>query len=728
MKSGKDIFMRLAPYIQEFVYREWDEIRPIQVAACDIIFNTDDHLLLTSGTASGKTEAAFLPALTMLHESPSISVGILYISPLKALINDQFMRLYSLLNEGGVNVYKWHGDASVANKTKLLKNPQGVLQITPESLESLMINKREACIRLFKDLKFVVIDEVHYFMASPRGVQLICLLERIEKLTGCRPRRIGLSATINDYSSAEQWLCSGTKRKCQVPIVSATPQKLSMFMQRFVLCGDEEEDEFDTEIIRYYEFLYQHTLNKKSIIFANSRALVESAIANIRKIAEEKRTQDVYKVHHGSISVTLRETAEKEMKESDLPIVTGATVTLELGIDIGSLDRIIQLGSPFSVSSFTQRLGRCGRKGQTAELIFAFIDRDTESFSNPVDKINWEFIKSIAIIQLRLEEKWVEPLRSPSHPFGLLYHQTMSFLLANGEAKSAFLAQNILGLSAFRQIKAEDYKILLQHLIQINHLQKLENGNLVIGYQAEPVVSNFQFYSVFESAIEYEVKHKDESIGSVMEPYPIGTNFALAGKSWLTIDINEKSKTLYVEEANGVSSVNWISPSQLNLHTKILQKMRDVLLDDKEYAYLSQSCKSRLAQIREDVQASGIAKNNVIPLGDNKFAVFPWVGTQQLYTLLFTLQQQWIQSLIAPGGFLPIYLEVEYGGTKNELLRVLKNIIENEIDKYSFVFPDKIQIPSKFNKFIPKKLLTKEFLEDYIDIDGLKEGLKQCVL
>lgn len=718
-----DIFGRLAPYIQDFIYRNnWTELRAVQVAACNVIFNSNDHLLLTSGTASGKTEAAFLPALTLLHESPSTSVGILYISPLKALINDQFARLDALLEEGGISVCKWHGDASLTDKTKLLKKPQGVLQITPESLESLMINKREACLRLFKDLRFIIIDEVHYFMASPRGTQLICLLERIERLTGCHPRRIGLSATISDTSSAEDWMRSGTNRKCQTPLVNGGSQKLALFMERFVLCGDTEE-KLEADKLRYYEFLYQQTLNKKSIIFANSRATVEATIAHLRKIAQDKHTPDIYKVHHGSISAALRESAEKEMKQSLLPIVTGATVTLELGIDIGSLDRVIQLGAPLSASSFTQRIGRCGRKGQIAELIFAFVDHDPADNSNLFDKINWEFIKSIAIIQLKLEEKWVEPLCPPKHSYGLLYHQTMSFLLANGEASPAALAQNILGLHAFHKIEKEDYRTLLRHLLNIKHLQKTENGNLVIGYDAEPIVTGFQFYSVFESSVEYEVKHKSESIGSVMEPYPIGTNFALAGKAWQTVDINEKSKTLFVKEVKGVPSVNWISPSQMDIHTKVLKKMREILLRDDEYAYLSQSCKMRLSQIREDAKLSGIVSELIVLLGGSKFAIFPWVGSRELYTLLFALNQCGVSSAVAPGGFMPIYLEADFDGNKKELLHILNGIFSGELDKRKFDLPDKIQIPSKFNKYIPKELLKKEFVEDYLDIAGLKNAL-----
>ncbi|MCL2337519.1 MAG: ATP-dependent helicase, partial [Firmicutes bacterium] len=580
---------------------------------------------------------------------------------------------------------------------------------------------------------FVIIDEVHYFMASPRGTQLICLLERIEKLTACHPRRIGLSATIGNSADACRWISAGTDRFCQAPAVNGGVQKLALFMQRFCLWGnskeEQEEEPLNPELTRYYEFLYQSTLNKKSIIFANSRAAVESTIAHLRAIAQTKKTPDVYKVHHGSISAALRETAEKEMKRSDLPIVTGATVTLELGIDIGSLDRIVQLGAPLSVSSFTQRIGRCGRKGQLAELIFAFIDRAPANRPDLLTSINWEFIKTIAIIQLLLEEKWVEPLRSPGHSFGLLYHQTMSFLLANGSASPAGLAQNVLGLHAFKQIEQEDYRTLLRHLLKIGHLEQTDRGHLVIGYQAEPIVTGFQFYAVFESADEYEVKHQGESIGSVMEPYPVGTKFALAGKAWETVKVNEKAKIIFVKAAKGVPAVSWISPSQLDLHTKVLQKMRDVLVQDEEYAYLSASCKSRLGQIRELARLSGISGELVVPLreqgehGEQSFAVLPWLGTRQLYTLLLALKQRGVQAAVAPGGFLPICLEVEYDGDKTGLTKLVKNIARSEIDKYTFTLPDKIQIPSKFNKFIPKELLVKEFLEDYIDIEGFKTGL-----
>ncbi|WP_036641786.1 DEAD/DEAH box helicase, partial [Paenibacillus durus] len=178
-------FYRLAPFIKEFIYKNrWETLREAQVDACRVLLESPDHLLIASGTASGKTEAAFFPALTELYEKPSSSVGILYIAPLKALINDQFTRLNDLLLEGGIPVWHWHGDVPQAEKTKLMKNPSGVLQITPESLEGLLMNRPNAIPALFGDLRFVIIDEVHAFMGADRGIQVLSLLARISRMAG----------------------------------------------------------------------------------------------------------------------------------------------------------------------------------------------------------------------------------------------------------------------------------------------------------------------------------------------------------------------------------------------------------------------------------------------------------------------------------------------------------------------------------------------------------------
>ena len=193
------VFERYAPFIQDFIYdHDWEGLRSIQVAAADAIFNTDDHVLLTASTASGKTEAAFFPILTLFDEDPPASVGALYIGPLKALINDQFLRLNDLCDEAHIPVWHWHGDVAASHKRKLMKEPSGILQITPESLEALLMHKHAAVPRLFGDLRFVVIDEVHSLLRGDRGGQTLCLIERLSRMAGVEPRRIGLSATIGN--------------------------------------------------------------------------------------------------------------------------------------------------------------------------------------------------------------------------------------------------------------------------------------------------------------------------------------------------------------------------------------------------------------------------------------------------------------------------------------------------------------------------------------------------
>lgn len=713
-------FDRLAPYIQDFIYRErWDELREVQVAACDVIFNSENNLLLSTGTASGKTEAAFLPTLTKLFEHPSSSVGILYISPLKALINDQFFRLNYLLKEGNVSVCKWHGDAPQFAKNQLIRNPKGVLQITPESLEALLINKRNTCIDLFKDLRFVIIDEVHYFMNSPRGIQLLCELERIQKLVGIIPRRIGLSATLGDYAIAENWLNSGTNVECSTPIVNGGKRSLGIAMERFERQFEEPQETIDPGDQEHFEYLYKNTLHKKAIIFANARSAVEYTIANIKKNAEDNHTKDVYRVHHGNISAVLRENTEKEMKSSEEPIVTGATVTLELGVDIGSLDRIVQIGAPFTVSSFTQRLGRCGRRGQRAEIIFTFIENKNNS-TDALSEMNWEFLRAIAIIQLYLEEKWVEPITPASMPFALLYHQTMSHLASRGETSAAVLAQDILTLSAFKKISQSDYRTLLQHLISIEHLQQTERGGLIIGRKSERLINHFEFYSVFESPIEYLVKNENQAIGTLQQVPPIGGHFALAGRAWECIDVDEKSKTIFVKHIKGVSRVHWISPAKYEFHTKVLKKMKEILSSEVNYAYLSERCIEKLTSMRNIAKQSGFASMLITELSDSQFAIFPWIGSKQLCALSLALESKGF-SVVSKED---VYLVIESKKEKDALQQAIMDIMQNDIDKFSFAYQDDAQIPFKYNDFVPTELLRKQFIEDYVDLDGMKKDIR----
>ncbi|MFC2476769.1 MAG: DEAD/DEAH box helicase, partial [Catonella sp.] len=299
-------FERLAPFIQDYIYRNgWEELREIQVAACDIIFNTDYNLLIATPTASGKTEAAFLPVITELYNEPSKSVGVLYIAPLKALINDQFSRIEELLEEAYIPVTKWHGDVSVNMKNRLLKNPSGILQTTPESLEAMIMKRKEQAVKLFSDLRYIIIDEVHNFIGEERGTQLISLLERLSKLTGIVPRRIGLSATLGDIEGTEKWLSGGTGRLCVTPETGIKKRKAMVMAEHFYEFPLQDEKHKNDNL--FFESLYNLTRGKKSIIFSNSRAEVERNIINLKDVAVKKGEPDVFMVHHGSISASDRE-------------------------------------------------------------------------------------------------------------------------------------------------------------------------------------------------------------------------------------------------------------------------------------------------------------------------------------------------------------------------------------------------------------------------------------
>ncbi|HIT53523.1 MAG TPA: DEAD/DEAH box helicase [Candidatus Fimivicinus intestinavium] len=725
----ENMFDRLAPYIQDYIYaNNWSQLYPIQVAACRVIFDTDDHLLLSSGTASGKTEAAFLPVLTQLYHNPSQSVGVLYISPLKALINDQFKRLDDLLAESELPVCKWHGDASQAEKNRLLKRPQGILQITPESLESLLIRKRGACVKLFSDLRFVIIDEVHYFMRDVRGVQVLCLLERLERLVGVSPRRIGLSATLGDLSAAQGWLCSGTSRRCAAPVCQAEKQKIRLLVQRFQKADQTTPDgALDAGEAAHYDYLYRMTLDRKTILFTNSREETELVMANLRQLALKNKTPDVYRVHHGNISAVLREQAENEMKTAEEKLVTGATVTLELGIDIGSLDQVVQVGAPATVSSFAQRLGRCGRRGQVPQILFTFLDDVHTTAGDTLGPINWSFLRMLAIIELYTKQKWVEPLSPGRYPYAMLYHQTMSYLLSAGEASARELAASVLRLSCFRAIPQEDYRLLLQHLLAIGHLQRLEDGGLIIGRAGERVVNDYHFLAVFQVPEYYLVKDENRSIGTVDKIYPQGTRFALAGRTWETLEVNRQAKVLFVKLVPGVSTVDWDVDFQTDLHTVLVQKMRQILLCEEQYPYLSASCQERLEEIRYLARNSGILTNVITQLSENKFAIFPWVGTRELFTLHFLLLARGFRSKLLWRTC--VYLEVTFSASEKDAKAQLENALrelaqwEGEMDLTTLPLPDKVQIEHKYNEFIPLELLRKEFLFDFLEPDGLREAL-----
>jgi ATP-dependent Lhr-like helicase len=720
---------RLAPFIQEHIYKQnWTELRPVQLEACRVIFDTDAHLLIAAGTASGKTEAAFLPVLTLLHEDPPRTVGAMYIGPIKALINDQFDRLTDLLKQADIPVWAWHGDVVQSRKKNLLKNPKGILQITPESLESLLINKNRELDRVFGDLRFVIIDEIHAFIGSDRGSQILCQLARLSRLTKNNPRRIGLSATLGDYALAEKWLCAGTSQSVVTPQIQGEQRKIRLSVEHFFdsgivirAKGDKRDSAFKADQL----YLFNQSQGRKCLIFANGRTETETVIASLRQIAAAKGVPDIYHVHHGSISARLREAAEDAMRDANSPTVTAATVTFEMGIDLGQLDRVIQLEAPPAVSSFLQRLGRSGRRGSPADMRFVCVEDkvDLRSFAGvPLqEKIPWQLLQCIAIIQLYLEEKWIEPIAPTRYSLSLLYQQTMSILLAAGELSPSALAQHILTLPPFRSISQDDFRQLLRHLIEIDHVQRTKENGLIVGLTAEKIVRNFKFYAIFPDNEDYTVWDEGQEIGNIVLPPGVGERFSLAGRTWQVLEVDMRSKTVSVKPATGETNVSWHGSSG-DIHTRILHRMRQVLVEDTIYPYLQAGAKQRLADARKLAKTENLGTNNLFLLEDSYVCILPWAGTIAYRTLERYLRLHCRESLKIKGvlGRSPYFFVINLGKCKAEsLLYEIKSLKEQKLSAVALLAEEEAPKLQKYDEFIPPDLLRQAFAADHLNLEEL---------
>ncbi len=737
-----NVFERYAPFIQDYIYRSgWQSLRAVQNAAGDAIFGTEDNVLLTASTASGKTEAAFFPILTLLNEQPSENVGVLYIAPLKALINDQFGRLGELCAEEGIAVTRWHGDAALSQKRKLLKKPTGILQITPESLESLLINKHMEIPALFGDLRFVVIDEIHSLLRADRGLQTFCLIERLCRLAGCRPRRIGLSATIGDPEAAGRFLAAGSGRGTVIPRFDGGKEIWRLGMEHFYNTAPQaDEDKGNIGGILPQEaatdsappaadpgigYIFEHTKGKKCLIFTNSREECESVCQSLRQYCEVNHESDRFLIHHGNLSASYRESAEDEMKDDESLMSVCATATLELGIDIGRLERAFQIDAPFTVSGFLQRMGRTGRRGDPSEMWFVMREEHQEARALLPATVPWYLIQGIALVQLYIEERFVEPPRTDRLPYSLLYHQTMSTLASCGEMTAGELASRVLTLNCFKRITQEDYRLLLRHLIEIDHIQRTENGGLIVGLAGERVVSDHRFYAVFQDNVEYTVHSGSEQLGTIVKPPPVGDKIAIAGRVWVVEEVDHKRREVYCTLVRG-NIPAYFGDVAGDIHTRILERMFGVLQEDRQYPYLMRHAACRLAEARDLFGKSGMAEKPLIHLGGKMWALFPWLGSYAFLALERFLKQRCGKRLGLKGltSGRPYYMQFTMQADEAEFYRVVCDEAAQEWDPLELVYPKEVPVFEKYDEFVPPELVRKGFALGVLDVEGMKQRVR----
>lgn len=736
-----DIFNRYAPFVQDYIYRNgWESLRAVQVAAGDAIFNTDKNVLLCASTASGKTEAAFFPIITLFSEDPPTSVGALYIGPLKALINDQFLRLNELCAEADIPVWHWHGDVSQSHKAKLLKNPSGILQITPESLEALMLRKHAFIPKLFGDLRFIVIDEVHSLMRGDRGGQTLCLIERLSRLAGVNPRRIGLSATIGDPVGTGEFLAAGTGKGTAIPKIESKGIKWRLSMEHFFTTPGAEsgEDqnapalpELDMKTDTAPEnsdpgfgYIFEHTRGKKCLVFVNSREECEAVTTTLRGYCEARQEPDRFLIHHGNLSASFRETAEAVMKDDGQNMTTVTTATLELGIDIGRLERAFQVNAPFTVSSFLQRMGRTGRRDLPPEMWFVMREEQPEARALLPETMPWELLQGIALVQLYIEERFVEPPKTDRLPYSLLYHQTMATLASSGELTPAALAQKVLTLSYFHRISKEDYKVLLRHLLETEQIERTEEGGLIVGLSGERQTNSFKFYAVFKENEEYTVRSESEELGTIVMPPPVGEKIAIAGHVWIVEEVDRKRHLVYCTKVRGkVPAYFGQCPGDIN--TRVLERMQRVLSEDKSYPYLMKNAVARLSEARSAARLSGITREPLINLGGDMWCLFPWLGSYAFLATERFLKLKCAEKLglSALDSARPYFIEFKMKATKEEFFKVLAEAAKQPIEPLELVYPGEVPLFEKYDEFVPPELIKKGFAYGILDICGMKERI-----
>ena len=777
MTEADRIFERFPEFIREYIFtHRWESLRGVQVAAARTLFLTDHHLLLTSSTASGKTEAAFFPILSDLCERPPKSVGALYIAPLKSLINDQFARMDELLDLTGIRVTRWHGDVAQSHKKKLLETPSGILQITPESLEAMLIGRSNDMVRLFGDLRYIVIDEIHTLTGTDRGNQIICQLTRLDHLIGHAPRRIGLSATIGDPKLAADWLAGGTGIPVDVPAFEEGKIRWRLGLEHFYIQNprsDQSTQPSDTEgepaeaegtdpapadydsalavsaaqavanamtesalsqtasnrLDPGYEYMYDCVKDKKSLVFSNSREETEYLCATLRQIAKARGEQDVFLIHHGNLSASIREEAEAKMKDEEIFAVTCATVTMELGIDIGRLERVLQSQAPNSVSSFLQRLGRSGRRGEPPEMMMVFREEDPLPNTPLPQLIPWELLRGVAIIQLYIEERFIEPPQHRRMPMSLLFHQTLSVLAASGELTPRRLAERVLSLPPFREVSKEDYRTLMVSMIQHDFIEMTEERGLIVGMAGERLLKSFKFYAVFKDSEDFTVRAGSDEIGTITTPPPVGDRFALAGRVWEVEELDIARKLIYVRQVDGKMEVSW--PGDFGeIHTKILERMRRVLAEDTVYPYLKPNARQRIEVARRVARNTGMLEHSLVSLGGYTWCLFPWLGTRSFRTLRKFIARNASHCKISNLEFEGCYyltFRMERGNDY-DLISHLAGIAETDgIDCESLVQSGEVPLFEKYDEHVPGDLLRKAYAADRLRADEAERRLAEIM-
>ncbi len=734
-------FDLLAEPVRRWVWtKKWTALRDIQERSIPSLLKGNDDLIIAAATAGGKTEAAFLPLISRTIEDGDEGSGfdLLYVSPLRALINDQFQRLQDLCDIVGLPVHPWHGDIPSSIKAKARKRPRGILLITPESLEATFVLRGLEVPALFGRVRCIVIDELHALLDTERGIHVRSLLTRLEVATRRRIRRVGLSATLGDMSLARQYLRPEAAETVSVVESTSEGAELQLLLRGYRVRRDSALQESrahetneqtcgrstDTAIARN---LFDKLRGKTNLLFAGSRQRVETFADLLRRSSEHQSLPNEFFPHHASLSREHRIFVERRLKESRLPTTAVCTSTLELGIDIGDIECVAQIGAPSSVASLRQRLGRSGRRsGQPAVLRMYETERDMDANTHPIDALRLRLVRSIAMVDLLLE-RWCERPRPEALHLSTLVHQILSVISERGGVGAPRLFYILCERGPFRRISKALFARLLRRIgdSEVALIEQSPDGTLLLGRVGERVVEHYSFYAVFNTPEEYRVLFGGRPLGTIPTVMPLvpDTTIIFSGRRWRIVAVHDRDKI--VEVAKDATGRPPPFGGDLGIvDDPVVARMRSVLEAAGVPRYLDQEATELLREGRSTYRRLELARRHIVDLGENHHLLATWDGTIRTTTLALALRSHGFAVAVHDG-----FLDVEdRRPERDRLTSVIRTLaVEPGPDGADLASGMSALESEKFHRYLSRDLLILDVVASKMAPDAVPEMARRLL-
>lgn len=686
--------------------KTWSGFHQHQVDSFEIIFDSLDDLIVSAPTAAGKTECASLPLATLAAQRNRAGTSVLWLSPLRALIDQTAERIRCGADRVGVAVTSWHGDAREAPKRIFRRSPEGFLVTTPESLEGRFLRGTAEIAKLFGDLDFIVFDELHTFLTGARALQLSAQMARLDEITLRRARRVGLSATLGDELFAQNWLRPDNPGAVRVVKVASTGRKLRTQIRGYRESTSRRSGPATLlnrpALDLIADDIRHEALQGKVLAFTNSRRDAE-AIANYQPLRPRPYARETQVlVHHSSVSASRKASAIADLRRGRSAVALAATSSLELGLDIGSIDTVFQVGAPQSVAALRQRAGRCGRRERPGHLIVAVREKMLHNRSRIMSRLRLKLARSIAALEL-MHEGFCEPPTQGEELGSALVHQTLSVVAQRGSVCSSEMLALLRRAYLFRQVSDEEYDLLLESLASadVELITRHRDGKIRLGNRGEKIVYAHEFCALFPTRFEWEVRHGHDVVGSIQPPFM--DNFCLSGRRWRLISVDRRRKSVRVKPDEAAALPAFDLTASTPIHARLCERTYAVLAMEAMPAGLDPVAFSLMEEGRSAFREFGLHQSPFTE-SDGRFYIFTWAGTI-LNSLLaahlalqgISAQPQDVAVSVAPSD-------------RAKLLARLQDEVPR-IQKMASTVP--LRKSGKYDHFVPEALLRRFWARQY---------------